>query len=164
MSLARSSSKIISITPDLAADAVAATTAYADKDVIGDHLVLTNAVQDTKGTAILQSLVVKSKVATANPMHLIFLNEAPAAAYGANNSAYALADTDLSKVIGCVSVVAGDWNVANTLNYVATVKNIGLPLQALAGSRDLYVIVVSGGIVTFGAAGDLLIDIGLMQD
>lgn len=164
MALARSQSKVIKITPNLAADSVAATNAYADKDVIGDHLTVENVAQSTKGTALLQSVVVRTKVATAVPLSIYLLNEAPANAYGANNSAFALDDTDLLKVVGVVAVAAADYDTSNTLNYVATVKNIGLPLQCLAGSKNLYAIVVARGAVTFGAAGDLEIDLGFLQD
>jgi hypothetical protein len=156
--------KVISLTPNLAADSIAATTAYADKDVLGDHLTISGAVSDSGAICKLLSVTARNKVATALALDLFFLDEAPAAAYGDNNSGYALADTDLSKVIGVVSLATGDWSVGNTLNVVASKTNIGLPLKAKAGKKDIYVIVVTRTAITFGAAGDLTIDLGLEQN
>ena len=156
--------RVITVTPDLAADSVAATVPYADKDVIGNLLTLSNAVLNTKGVGKLDSLVVRSKIATALIMDIFFLNEAPAAAFGDNNSAYALSDDDLSKVIGVVHVAAAEWNDSNTLNYVAQKSNLEMNLQALAGQKDLYMIVIARGAITFVAAGDMEIDVAFEQD
>ncbi len=162
---ARTQSKIIKITPDLAADATAATVAYADKDMIGDVLTLADVVQNKGGTCVLQSLVLKSKVTTANLYDIIFLNAAPAAtATGDNNTAAAMVDGDIDKIVGIVSVAAADHNASQAAFTVATKVNIGLVLQCAAGSTSLYAIVVARGAVTFGAAGDLIIDLGFLQD
>lgn len=164
MSLVRGSSKVITLTPDLAADSVAATTAYSSGDVIGDHLTVSKAVLDTKGTALLQSLTVLDKANQKSALDLIFFNEEPAASYGANNSAYGLNDSDLSKVIGRISVAAADYVSSGSNNAEATLRNLGLLLQSLEKSKDVYVLVVARGTPTFGANGDLIIKLGLLQD
>jgi hypothetical protein len=164
--LARSSSKVITVTPDLAADAVAATTAYADKDVIGDPIVVPNVFLDTKGTATLQHLFVRNKTTTKFAMDIWLLTEAPAGVTGANNSSFALTDSDLAKVVGVVSIDATTtyWNEACSNHIIASKPNIGMPLQGKAGSKDLYAIFVARGAVTFGAVLDLGVDLGFLQD
>jgi hypothetical protein len=156
--------KVVSITPNLAADSVAATTAYADKDVIGDHLTVAAAGGDVGGHLKLRSVVVKNKTTTDFVGDIYLLNEAPASAYGANNSAFALADTDLSKVVGLVSIAAGDNNAAGSDNKTAVKMVDGPVMKCKAGSADLVAIVVARGAITFGAAGDLIIDLGFEQD
>lgn len=164
MGLVRNSTRVITFTPNLAADSVAATTAYADKDVIGDHMTISNAVLDMGGTSLLQSVMVRNKTTTAFAMVIYIMDTAPASSYGANNSALAIDDTDLMNVIQIVSIAATDWDASGSLNSVAFKDGMAKPVQCVAGSRDLYAIFIARGAVTFGAAGDLQIDMGFLQD
>ena len=152
--------KVITVTPDLASFA----TPYSSGDVMGAANTITDAATDTKGVVKLDSLVVLDKANQKAALDIIFFDEAPAASFGADNAAYALNDSDLSKVVGRVSVATGDYVSSSTNNAEATLKNIELTMQARAGVKDLYCVVVSRGTPTYGSASDLLIKLALEQE
>lgn len=154
----RSSSKIITISPTVD------TSAYSSGDVISTVQTITDAVLSTKGTAILQSLAILDKSNQKAAIDLVFFNEAPENSIGADNAAYGLNDADISKVIGRISVAAGDYVSSGTNNAEATVKAIGLLLQSIAGSKNLYMAIIARGAATYEAASNLIIKLGFLQD
>jgi hypothetical protein len=151
--------KILSITPAAASFA----TPYSSGDVIGGTNTITAAVLDPKGVSRLESVVVLDKANQKAALDLVFFNAAPAASFGADNAAYGLNDSDLDKCIGRISVATGDYASSGTNNAEATLKNIGLILDAIAGSTSVYMVVVARGAVTYGSATDLIIKLGLEQ-
>ena len=121
-------------------------------------------VNDSKGVSKLDSIVVLDAANQKSAIDLVFFNEAPANSIGADNAAYALNDADLSKVVGRVSVAGADYVSSSTTNAEATLRNIELSMQSIAGSEALYVAVVSRGTPTYGAATDLIIKLCFEQE
>lgn len=154
----RGSSTLIDITPTLD------TSAYASGDTLFLANTLTNVMNDTGGTAILESICVIDKANQKQAIDLIFLDVTPASSFGAANAAYAMADSDAVNILGRISIAAADYVSSSTNSAEATVKAIGLLLKAVAGSKNLYVIgVCRSGTPTYGAS-DLKLRIGFLQD
>ena len=151
---------IISVQPNLASFA----TPYSSGDVLGSVNTIAGAVNDSKGVSKLDSIVVLDAANQKSAIDLVFFNEAPANSIGADNAAYALNDADLSKVVGRVSVAGADYVSSSTTNAEATLRNIELSMQSIAGSEVLYVAVVSRGTPTYGAATDLIIKLCFEQE
>lgn len=156
--LVRTSSKLILITPTVD------TNIYASADVIGTVQTVTAAVLDNGGTCLLESLVVIDKSNSKSALDLVFFNEAPGTTIGADNAAYALVDGDANKILGRISVAAADYVSSSTTNAEATIKSIGLLLAPIAGSKNIFMAVVSRGTPTYGTSADLSIRLGLLQD
>lgn len=149
MSLIRRDVRTITITP------VATDGGYTTGQVIGDVSTISNAVLDDKSCSELRSVVVLDAANQKQPIDLVFFNEAPASSIGADGAAYALADSDLSKIIGRVTIGSADYVSSSTNNAEATVRNIGLMLQSIRAKHDIYVAFIARGSITLGAASDL---------
>ncbi len=154
----RASSALKSVTPDIVA------AAYSSGDVIGTLQEITDAVVDKGGTAILQSIVALDKANQKSAIDLIFFNAPLSVSPGADNAAYSLDDSDLSKFIGRYSLAAANYVSSGTANADLTDRSVGLVLQAAAGKKSLYVLSVSRGTPTYASATDLLYKLGLLQD
>jgi hypothetical protein len=154
----RGASKVITVVPTLD------TSAYASADTLFLATAIPNAVLDTNGTAVLESVIVVDIDNQKQAIDLVFFDITPASSYGAANAAYALVDADSINILGRISILAADYVSSSTTNAEATVKNIGLLLQAAAKSRDIYVVgVCRSGTPTYTAAG-LKFRFGLLQD
>lgn len=139
------------------------TSAYADGDVISTATEVANAVLATGGTGKLDTVILLTKDNVAPACELWFFTENPANSLGAVNAAFALNDADLDKCLGWVAVATGDWKASGTNNQVATKTNVEMALKAKAGSQSIYMVVVARGSVTFTAASNLMVRLGIEQ-
>lgn len=138
------------------------TSAYASGDVFGSLMTLTGAVRDDGYTAILQSIVLRSITAIgAAEVDVVIFDEAPGASYGADNAAFAIADADIAKIIGCVSLDA--LFSVDSVSCVLQATNIGLPVKAIAGQATLYAQMVARASLTTTAAA-ISLRFGFLQD
>lgn len=149
------SSQIFTVTP------VITTTAYAQHDVLGGVVRVPNAF-DKERACKLVSLTVIDKENQKAALDILFFSEAPANSVGADNALYALNDADADKILARVSVAAADYVSSTTNSAEASLGNIQKMLQAKAGSKDLYVLVVDRDAAgkTY-AAGALIVKLGL---
>ena len=150
---------IKSVQPNLASFA----TPYSSGDVLGSLNTISDAVAEGKSSCKLDSLVVLDAANQKSAIDLVFFNEAPTTSFGADNDPYALNDSDLSKLIGRITVGGSDYVSSSTTNAEATLRNLELTLQAIAQSKALYVVAVSRGTPTYGSATDLTLKFGLEQ-
>ncbi len=157
--LIRRGSQIITLTPALASFA----TPYSSGDVLGVVLKVPNAVLDHQGVAVVRSVCVIDLANQKSAIDLIFFKSAPASSLGADNAAYALADADALLLLGRINIPAATYVSSGTTNAECTVVNCGLMLEALAGTQDVYMVAISRGTPTYGAATDLIIKLGLEQ-
>lgn len=155
----RKNQKVIAITPVLTSFA----TPYSSGDVLGAILTVSAVVQDPKGVATLSTVVVLDQTNQKSALDLVFFDDLPASSIGADNAAYGLADADLAKCLGRVSVVTGDYASSGSANAEATLRNLGLMMQAKAGKKDIYVAIIARGTPTYGSASDLSIKLGFDQ-
>lgn len=154
----RRSSTLINVTPDIVA------AAYASGDVIGTIRTVTNVSLDSGGTAELTSLIIIDKANQKSAIDLIFFDTAPASSFGVDNAAYALVDADALNIVGRISIAQADYVSSGSNNAEATYKALGLLMKCLAGSKNLYMAVVSRGAPTYASASDLLIRLAFKQD
>lgn len=138
--------------------------AYGTGDVLGTTSpIAVELPRSQTGTAILQSLTIQDLSNQKLAIDLIVFDSNPTATTFTDNGVLDIADGDLPKVIGVVSVVAGDYAGFND-NAVATKNNIGLVLKSLATSRtQLWICLVTRATPTY-AVNELSITLGILQD
>lgn len=136
--------------------------AYASGDLVCEKLTLTNAVLREGGACAVEKVVVVDQAAQNAPIDLVFFDSDPTGTTFTENAALDVADADADRITGVVSVTAAMY-AAFADNSAACWASTPVLLQAAAGSRDLYLAVVSRGTPTYVAAGDLRIRITLKQ-
>lgn len=149
-----SSADVISVTPTID------TNAYTSGDAVGGKQTLTSAARVSGGKVLLNSVVVVDKGNQKKPLTILFFDSDPSAATITNNAAFAFS-TDITKVVGRVNVVAGDYETVDS-KAVACVKAIGLEMKA-SGSANLYAAVVTTDTPTYTSASDLIFRYGFAQ-
>lgn len=137
------------------------TNAYASGDLLFDSAEVANAVRANGGYAILQSVTVLDKADQGVAFTLLIADAATD--FGAANSAPDPDDTEAATVLGWIPIAAADY-VDLGASKVACVRNLGLTLKAGAATTSLYIAGINGtGTPTYGAAGDLVIKLGLLR-
>lgn len=146
---------VFSVTPTID------TNIFAAGDSVGGKQTLTSMARVSGGVTILTSLTVVDKGNQKPNLTILFFDSDPSAATITNNAAFVFS-TDISKLIGRVNVVTADFETIDS-EAIASIKNIGLLLEA-SGSSDLYVaVVLTSGTPTFTSAGDLIFKYGFKQ-
>lgn len=145
---------LITVTPT-----VLNNDAYDAGDVVFDATAITNAVRAVGACALLQSLVVADKDDQKAQLRLVFLDSS--ATLGTADAAPSISDANTLKVLGTVEVAASDYVDLGGAS-VATIRGIGLLLEAAADSRDIYVAAFTSGTPTY-TTGGLQLRFGLLQ-
>jgi hypothetical protein len=155
--LMRTQAKVLELT------VATSTGAYSAADQVGVVMKLSNAVADAGGTALIKSISVVDKDKQAASLDILFFDEEPTNAV-ADNAAADIADSELiGKFLGYVNVPAASYGVLANAS-VASVQVERLLKSAKAGSKDLWVLVVSRGTPTYPTAEALTLKIGLQQN
>jgi hypothetical protein len=138
------------------------TSAYASGDLIADTQQIDGFFRKTDGTGVINSINIIDEDAQGVALYIIFMSTTTS--LGTENSAPNISDANLTAGFqGIVSVATTDY-VTVSGTKVATIKNIGLPVQAVSGTDDLYIAVLNGtGTPTFTASG-LEMRIGVLLD
>jgi len=137
--------------------------AYASGDVLGTTSpIKIEPIRYVYGTAILHSIVTQDLSAQGGAIDLVVFDSQPTATTFTDNSALDIADADLPKVIGVISIAAADYATFSD-SSVATTRNIGLPIKSLATTPNLWVCPVSRDTKTY-VANELSLAIGFLQD
>lgn len=134
------------------------TLIYAAGDVLADTQALANAVRVNGGRAILQSLTVVDEDDQGQPLDLVFFGATQS--LGIENAAVSITDLAARDILGIVPVVAADFIDLGGVR-TATLRNVGLLLEAAAASRDLFVGAISRGTGTYTLNG-LRLRLGLL--
>ncbi len=138
--------------------------AYGAADVIGDKapIEITNVFRDRLDgkTAILQSVIVQDLSAQSLDLDILIFDANPSASTFTDNAAVDVADADLPKLIGGVSIVAADY-IALADSSVATKTNISLTVSSIHTS--LWIVCVTRGTPTY-VADELSLVLGFLQD
>ncbi len=135
-----------------------ATTAYTANDQLGAQLTFANAVRVSGGTGIVQSAVLVDKARIVGAVDLYLFDRSVTLA--SDNAAAGVSDADALFCQGVISLPSPS-SVAN--NYILSQSAIGLGIKMNATS--LYVSMVTrAGHTFFGAAGDLVLTLTILQD
>ena len=145
---------------------VSTTPAYTAGDSIGGKLTLTKIVDPRKsinatpsavptffGSGIIQSIVLVDQAKQSLAVDILFFNSDPSATTFTDNAVLDVADADLLKAIGHVSILAADYTALND-NSLATKTNLGIAFNT-TGSTTLYAAIIARGTPTFAATNDL---------
>lgn len=136
------------------------TSQYASGDVLAATQELAAAVRVPAGTGIIQSIQLLDKDDQGGALDLVFLQTN--VALGTENSAISITDTNAAFIIGIVEITAADY-VDLVASQLVTKTNVGLAIEAAAGSTSIYVAAASRDTKTYSAAGITLL-IGILQD
>lgn len=131
------------------------TAAYASGDLIGGKLTL----QVDKNNGVIQTLVLTDAANQKTATDVIFFVSDPSATTFTDQAALDIADADLKKIAGRVSVAATDY-VSYADNAEATV-NPSFAFQLTSGTT-LYACLVTRGAPTYAAATDLQLRITVL--
>jgi len=136
--------KVINIT----GTTVGATgTTYADGDLIGTKITLTDAALEVGSESTLVSVTLGDLDKQDIALDLVIFNADPTGTTFTDDSALTIADADIPKICGVTSI---DTYYDFADNSVATKPNIGIVCEA-SGSDDLYACLVSRGAGTYTA-------------
>jgi len=137
--------------------------AYGSGDVIGDKSPIeVELVRGDWESGILHSVVVHDLSKQSAALDVVVFDSRPSATTFTDNAALDIADADLPKVIGVVSVTATDYAAFND-NSVATKTAISLPIKNNSGTTKCWVAFVSRGTPTY-VADELSVSFGVLQD
>jgi hypothetical protein len=138
------------------------TSAYASGDLIADTQQVDAALRVADGKGILQSISIIDEDAQGVALYIIIMKTSTS--LGTENSAPNITDANLTAgFLGIISVATTDY-VTVSGTKVATIRNIGLPIQAVSGTDDIYIAVLNGtGTPTYTASG-LEMVLGIQQD
>ena len=135
------------------------TLIYASGDVLFATTAMTGALRVSGGKAVLQSVSITDKDDQKPAMNLVFFRSN--VALGTINAAPNISDADSLQVVGIVPIVAGDYYDLGGAS-VATVRNIGLVVDATTGTTLYVAAFLSAGTPTHTAAG-IQLNFGLLQ-
>ena len=115
---------------------------YDAGDVVGGLLTFTNAVSAVGKRSMVKSL--KFSGIDTTRKHILYLFTSDLVTPLADHTAFALAAADYSKFLGSVSIVASDYvkiigsGTPFIETYCATVRNVGLQVQAGVATANVY--------------------------
>jgi hypothetical protein len=152
-------SKVISVTPT-----IDTSTAYADGDMMSSVFTIANAID--KGPASkLVSVSVLDKDKVAVNLQILFFNASPTVA-SALNAALDISDAEMaSKFLGSVALSSYTPISSSSIGTILQ-SACGLKLQPLAGSKDIYGILLCKGAAggAFASASSIVLKFGIEQE
>lgn len=126
------------------------TNAYIDGDVLSDAAEVANAARIAAGTTFLKSVTVLDEDDQGAALDLIFLDANQS--LGTKNAAPDITDENARKIVGRVSIAAGDFYDLGAAR-VAVVDAAGLLMKAASAQTSLWVAAISRGTGTYTANG-----------
>jgi hypothetical protein len=139
------------------------TAVYAPGEVLFVTTLLSGITRVNDGRANLLSLTAIDKAKQNAAITLLFYQTNVTSA--AINTANAMSDADQLSFMGSVDIAAADWKTwANnsTLCYSGA-KAPNLLLESVSGGTGVYIVGIVGTAPTYGAAGDLVFKLGVVQ-
>jgi hypothetical protein len=116
----------------------------------------------TDGTGVINNITITDEEAQAVKFYIYFMKTTTS--FGTENSAPNISDANLSAgLIGIVTVETTDWITLSGCS-VACLKNIGLVVEAVSGTDDLYFAIVNSTGTPDWDADSLKLKIGTILD
>jgi hypothetical protein len=141
---------------------VSTAGAYAPGNVVGGKITLSGALRAANSTGILQSILVKDNANQKAPLTMLLFNDNPTATF-TDRAACPDLTADMGKIIRKINIAAADYETIGTI-AIADISAIAKMLVAGSASGDLWLVNVTTGSPTYGAASDLQIQLGVPQD
>lgn len=138
--------------------------AYGDGDVVGEAVHFPRAC-GKYSRGVLKTVIIRDPGNEASPFTLLFFNEEPTS-IAADNAALTLAAADLARLVGIVSIAAGDYIAIGGAGVCR--KDVGDVIVGAKGNTetsvgDLWMVVVSEGTDDFDGA-TLSFSLGILSD
>jgi hypothetical protein len=138
------------------------TAAYASGDLLADTQQMDGFFRIADGTGVIQTVSVTDEEAQNVKMYLIFMKTTTS--LGSENSTPNISDANLSAgYLGHVTIETTDWLTVSGCS-VACIKNIGLPVEAVSGTDDLYIAALNATGTPDWDADSLKVQIGVLLD
>lgn len=131
--------------------------AYATGELLGGKLTFSNALPGNY-RAVLRSVQLVDQANQKVDIDLVLFSSDPSGTTFTENSALDIADADLLKVVGRVSIDAADY-VSFADNALATKEGLALPIEGK--SNTFYGALVCRGAPTYAAVSDLQLTLAL---
>lgn len=147
----------ISVTPTIQT-AGAYTTGYC----LGSKLTIASATRIAAGSGTIQSIALADKNKQGIAVDVILFDADPSGSTFTDNAAATIVDADLLKILGVVSLVAGDY-IAFADNSVAVKRDLNIGFKLASGS-SLYAVLVTRGTPTYASVSDLVLKVAIQQD
>lgn len=147
---------------------VNSTPAYAVGDQLDGLQTITNAFDDSSGTATIVSVTVIDAESTSTAMDVLFFNDQPTVS-STDNVSLNISDSEMaSKFLGSVRISTTDY-ISLAGNSVGTTKNQQLVVNSVKSQNNLsgtslWAIVRCAGTPTFSGTTALNIRVGIKQD
>lgn len=136
---------------------------YATGKVLGTKSpIAVEMVRGKNGTGILQSIVVQDLSAQSGAIDIIVFDSNPTATTFTDNTLLTVNDADIPKIIGIISITATNYGTFVD-NCVATKAGIGLPIQSVSNTPQIYICPLSRDAKTY-VANELSLEFGILQD
>jgi hypothetical protein len=150
-------STVVEVTPT-----VTASSSYAPGKQLGALMKLTNAVLNTKGSGVIQSITVIDKSKQKAAIDLYFFSDLPA---GVTTTDGQTADVPVAEMLrACQGVIRVSDYMELTSSSVCSVSGIGLFMKGVNKlSTDFYMLAVSQGTPYFASTDALTIKVGIEQ-
>jgi len=139
----------------------AGTTTYTAGDVFADTQPVASAMRVAGGKGILQNVTVIDQDDQGTALDLVIMSDH--GSLGTENSAVSIADADARKIQGIVEVAAGDY-VDLINSQVAHVENVGVVVQAAAGTTSLHIGAITRGAPTLQTVDSVIVKLGWLRD
>lgn len=133
------------------------TDAYTAGDLVGGKLTLADVYPVGPQEPFLVSITVQDLTKQNAALDFVIFDSDPAATTFTNNAALDVADADLPKILGYVSLT--DYSSFND-NSVGSVTNIGMSVKPTGSA--LYAAIVARGTPTYGA-NELSVTFGFLS-
>jgi uncharacterized protein YjbI with pentapeptide repeats len=138
------------------------TVAYASGDLIADTQQMDGFFRSANGTGVINNITITDEEAQNVKFYIYFMKTTTS--FGTENSAPNISDANLSAgLIGFVTVETTDWVTLSGCS-VACLKNIGLVVEAVSGTDDLYFAIVNATGTPDWDADSLKLKIGTILD
>ena len=148
---------VITVTPTMDDD-----PDYSTGDVFGAKMTLTDALLCKNATGTLQRIILTTEdTLAASVVDVIIFDSDHSGTTFTDNSALALVDADLGKILGVVTL--SEAYSVDTNSRVLQATNLALPLKSSV-SEDLYAVMVARGTLALAVTDGVTVRFGIYQD
>lgn len=156
----KGASDIITVTPTVQA------AAYAAGNSIGGKITLANVSLESSSTSILESLVALVKSGASADITALFFDGTIASTI-TDKATPTISAADMANCLGAVAIAAADFVAVGT-PVLATKTGLGLAVKPSKtvlpeNRKNLTLVLLAGGAITFGSTTDLQIKLGVLQ-
>lgn len=137
--------------------------AYTANDVVGDLVEFPTAARRPGGTGVIQSLGFYDLSNQKTAFTLILFSDNPSGSTFTNNGTVTIAAADTTKILGIISVAAGDYTTFDSKAYGWN-RNLGALYGVAGAGTSLYGVVVTTGTPTYAAVSDFQFWLGCLLD